>query len=598
MATNPLFSDREAAFVLFEVLAADKLCALSHFADHSRETFELYLGAAAKLARDVVLPTFKPMDEQPPRFDGGRVHSHSCMMELYPQLVQLGVLSASRPATVDGQQLPLCVASMAAAYLMAANASAFGYCMLTSGAAHLLEAFGSDMLKRDFMQPMYAGRFTGTMALTEPHAGSSLGDLRTRARPAPGGHYLLDGNKVFISGADQTFSENVVHLTLARIEGAPTGSAGISLFAVPKLRLEDERWVPNDVQVAGAFHKLGWRGIASTALNYGERGDCHGYLVGEPQRGLRYMFQMMNEARINIGLHGVATASVAYQEAVNYARERPQGRPPGHSPEQPPVPIIEHADVRRMLLRQKAIVEGGLALVLATARYQDVAQHGADERERERAQRLLDLLTPIAKSFPAERGFEANVLAVQVLGGYGYTSEYLPEAWLRDQKLNSLHEGTTGIQALDLLGRKVLREGLPAVELLFDEMISSANRALSSGLSPWMSIELERAMGSITGATRALLARSERDLQSALSHASDYLEMLSIVVVAWQWLVAAGAASAGLNASPSPADRAFYRGKQQAARYFFRVELPKVALFAAACAACEDGYEAMRDEWF
>jgi len=208
------------------------------------------------------------------------------------------------------------------------------------------------------------------------------------------------------------------------------------------------------------------------------------------------------------------------------------------------------------------------------------------------------VLTPIAKSFPAERGFEANVLALQVHGGYGYTSEYLPEAWLRDQKLNSIHEGTTGIQALDLLGRKVLREGLAVVDLLFDEMVSSANRALSSGISPAFSIELERAMGSVTGATRALLARAERDLQSALSHASDYLEMLSIVVVAWQWLVAAGAASAGLNASPSPADRAFYRGKQQAARYFFRVEVPRVPLLAAACAACEDGYEAMRDEWF
>ena len=597
-AANPLFADREAAFVLFEVLAAEKLCALRYFADHSRETFELYLQAAAKLAREVVLPTYKPMDEHAPRFEDGRVLSHPCMVELYPQLVELGVLSASRPAEVDGQQLPLCVASMAAAFVMAANASAFGYCMLTSGAAHLLEAFGSAELKAELMRPMYAGRFTGTMALTEPQAGSSLGDLRTRAQPTAAGHYLIDGNKVFISGADQTFGENVVHLTLARIQGAPAGSAGISLFAVPKLRRQGEQWVANDVHVAGAFHKLGWRGIASTALSYGEHGDCHGYLVGEPQHGLRYMFQMMNEARINIGLHGVATASVAYHEALAYARERPQGRPPGRTAEQPPVAIIEHADVRRMLLRQKAIVEGGLALVLATARYQDVAQHGHDEASRSRAQRLLDLLTPIAKSFPAERGFEANTLALQVHGGYGYTSEYLPEAWLRDQKLNSIHEGTTGIQALDLLGRKVLREGLASIEVLFDEMVSSANRALSSGLQPWFSIELERSMGSVTGATRALCARAERDPQSALSHASDYLEMVSTAVVAWQWLVAAGAASAGLNASPPLADRAFYRGKLQAARYYFRVELPRIGLLAAACASCEDGYEAMRDEWF
>ena len=592
--TNPLFPDRDAGFALFEVLHADELCRLPHFADHSRQTFEMYVKAVAKLSREVVLPTYKPMDEQPAHFEGGRVHSHPVMRELYPQLVELGVLTAARPYDVDGQQLPLTVASMASAYLMAANLSAFGYCMLTSGAAHLIEAFGSDELKASFMRPMYAGRFTGTMALTEPHAGSSLGDLRTRARPTPHGHYLVDGAKVFISGADQTFSENIVHLALARIEGAPAGSAGISLFAIPKLRQQGDSWVDNDVHAAGAFHKLGWRGIASIALNFGERGDCHGYLVGEPHRGLPYMFQMMNEARINIGLHGVATAAVGYQAALDYARNRPQGRPLGAKPNSPQVPIVEHADVRRMLLRQKAIVEGGLLLVLTTARYQDLSLHSQSEHERLHAQTMLELLTPIAKSFPAERGFESNTLAVQVHGGYGYTSEYLPEAYLRDQKLNSIHEGTTGIQAQDLLGRKVLKGGGHTVAALRTEITRACEQAVAATLDGELPDALGAALRRLEGVTAVLLARAAQDPRAALRHAVDYLDLVSTIVVAWQWLLMATAAHKGLRAG-AQSDQDFYRGKLAAARYFSRTELPRVALLAALCESAEDSFECVTE---
>ncbi|MGD8859514.1 MAG: acyl-CoA dehydrogenase [Myxococcales bacterium] len=598
--SNPLLSDRFASFLLYEVCDAEALCRLPQFADHSRETFDLYVQAAARFAREELLPSYKPMDEEGPHYDAdsGRVRTHPRMVELYPRMVELGVLSATRPYAVDGQQMPATVATLAAAYLMAGNLSAFGYCMLTTGAAHLIEAFGSDELKETFMRRMYGGEWTGTMALTEPGAGSSLGDLRTRARPTEHGHYLLDGAKVFISGGDNGFSENIVHLALARIEGAPAGSKGISLFAVPRRRVEGGQLVDNDVSTAGTFHKLGWRGLPSIALNFGERGDCHGYLVGEPHRGLMYMFQMMNEARINVGMHAVATASAAYHESLEYARTRTQGRRVGMAATDPPVPIIEHPDVRRMLLRQKAIVEGGCALVTATARYQDVADFSEDEAERTRAQGMLDLLTPITKSFPSEKGFESNTLAVQIHGGYGYTSEYLPEAWLRDQKLNSIHEGTTGIQSMDLLGRKVMRTGGASLELLREEVSKTCDRARAQDLDARYPEQLHRAMARIQEVSARLLQQATQDPTAALSHSADYLDMLSTAVVAWQWLDLAATARGALAGNPGESDSAFYQGELRAAAYWFHTELPRVFTLADLCESTEDSYLSMHDGWF
>ncbi|MDD9937697.1 MAG: acyl-CoA dehydrogenase [Myxococcales bacterium] len=595
---NPLLSDRHVAFMLHEVLDAQSLCALPYFAEHSRETFDLFVGACAKLSREALLPAYKSMDEEAAHFEDGRVHTHPVMRELYPQMVELGMLTAVRPFDVDGQQMPLTVASSGFAYAMAANLSAFGFCMLTTGAAHLIESFGSETLKRDYMRKMYSGEWTGTMALTEPGAGSSLGDLRTRARPTEQGHYLIDGAKVFISGGDNSLSENIVHLALARIEGAPAGSRGISLFAVPRLRIQDGALVPNDVQAAGTFHKLGWRGIPSIALNFGDGGDCHGYLVGEPHKGLSYMFQMMNEARIHIGLHAVATAAVAYQESLEYARTRPQGRLPGMAADEPPVPIIQHPDVRRMLLRQKAIVEGGLALVLATARYADLSLHAVDDTQRERASAMLELLTPITKTFPSEKGFESNALAVQIHGGYGYTSEYLPEAWLRDQKLNSIHEGTTGIQSMDLLGRKVLKTGGASVTTLADEIEPSLERARSSAHLASHAGALETALARVREVSEQLLGTAMENPMAALSHSVDYLDMLATLVIGWQWLEMATAAQRGLNASPGDADALFYDGKLRAAAYWMRTELPRVAALADLCVSCEDSFSGMDPESF
>jgi alkylation response protein AidB-like acyl-CoA dehydrogenase len=452
---NPLLSDRDVHFQLHELADVAALTQLPAFADHGRETFDLYVHSARSLARGALFPAYRPMDEAPPKFSGGRISVHPAMRALWPRMCELGVLNASRPYAVGGQQLPRSVAIVAEAYLMAANLAVYGYAGLTAGAAHLIEAFGDEFLKDNFMRRMYSGEWTGTMALSEPQAGSSLADITTRATPQQGGTYRLAGHKIFISGGDHDITANLVHLALARIDGAPAGTRGISLFAVPRLRPAGDDLVDNDVHTAGMIHKIGWKGLPSLAINFGERGDCHGWLVGQPHQGLSHMFQMMNEARIMVGVNGIATASVGYHESLRYARERRQGRLPGaRDPHAQQVAIVDHPDVRRMLLRQKAIVEGGLALLVQAAGYADRAEHHPDPDERRRNQRLLDLLTPVAKSFPAERGFEANTLALQIHGGYGYSSEYLPEAWLRDQKLNSIHEGTTGIHGLDLLGRR------------------------------------------------------------------------------------------------------------------------------------------------
>ncbi len=408
---NPLLSDRNVEFLLREVFDTAGLLELPAFADHTLEGCEMYVQNARKFAREKLYPAYKPMDEAPARLEGGQVYVHPLMRELYPRMVELGTITATRPASVGGAGLPIFVATLANSYLMAANLSAYGFFGLTTGAGRLLESFGSPELQQRYMARMYSGEWTGSMALTEPHAGSSLTDVKTTAKETEAGHYLVRGSKIFISGGDHDMTDNVVHLTLARIEGAPPGIKGVSLFAIPKKRFVDAAagagaLVPNDVQVAGLIHKIGWRGLPSLALNFGEENDCHGWLVGEPHRGISYMFQLMNEARIMVGLNGVSTASVAYQESLEYARTRPQGRPlTAKNPDAPQVPIIEHADVRRMLLRQKAIVEGGLCLVATAARFNDVAEHGATKEEGADAFALLDVLTPIVKSFPADYVF-------------------------------------------------------------------------------------------------------------------------------------------------------------------------------------------------
>jgi alkylation response protein AidB-like acyl-CoA dehydrogenase len=598
---NPLVDDRDVDFLLDEVLDLSRLTRLPYFAEHDRETFAMVIGGARRIAREVLFPAYRAFDLEPPRLIDGRIHVHPKLRELWPQLVGLGLVAAPRPHEVGGQQLPLTVLSLATAYLMAGNLSAYGYVGLTQGAAHLIEAFGDDTLKREYMARMYRGEWTGTMALTEPHAGSSLADVATTATPVAGAdHYLISGSKIFISGGDHDLSDNVVHMTLARLRGAPAGIKGVSLFCVPKQRISDDgggKLIDNDVSVAGMIHKIGWKGLPSLALNYGERGDCRGWLVGEPHQGISYMFQMMNEARIMVGLNAVASASVAYHEALAYARERPQGRPlAGKDPAAPQVPIVQHADVRRMLLRQKAIIEGGLALLVRASYYADLAHHG-DGAERDRAALLLDLLTPVAKSFPAEKGFEANALALQIHGGYGYSSEYLPEAFLRDQKLNSIHEGTTGIHAMDLLGRRAVAKGGAALMAFADEVRATCARATAAGVEPGWIAAVDEAITLLGALTMELAQRGLRgDPEQMMRHASDYLELFSTVVIAWQWLELAAAAREGLARGAGPRD-GFYRAKLAAAQYWIATDLPRIHHLAHLCRSGEDSYATLDEAW-
>lgn len=581
--TNPLVDDRDVDFLLYDVHDAESLLRLPAFAEHDRETFDLFVDSARRLARESLYPAYRPMDEAPPKLEGGRVRAHPVMHALWAKMVDLGLLAATRPESVGGLSLPLLVSTATDAYLMAANLSAFGYVGLTRGAAHLVETFGDAWTREHFMAPMLDGRWTGTMALTEPHAGSSLADVTTKATPHEDGRYRIRGSKIFISGSDHGLTDNVVNMTLARIDGAPPGTRGISLFAVPMRRPgPDGALVDNDVTVTQAIHKIGWRGLPSLALSFGEAGDCHGWLVGGEHQGLSCMFQMMNEARIMIGLNGVSTASVAYHESLAYARGRPQGRRLGDKdPSHPPVPITAHADVRRMLLRQKVFVEGGLSLVMQAARWADEAAHATDEPTQKDAAVLLDLITPMAKSFPAERGFDSNALALQIHGGYGYSSEYLPEAWLRDQKLNSIHEGTTGIQALDLLGRKTLRDKGRSLLRLGEAIGTTIADASKAGVEPRWGEALREALGTVSSVVGDLVKRAASDPADAMAPATDFLDLMSTVVVAWQWLRQAAAARRRLERVPS--DEAFVSAKLAAAAHMFDAELPRVSVLAHRC---------------
>ena len=590
--SNPLIDDSFVDFLLYSVLDAESLCELEAYQQHSKETFDLYIDSVRRFARQDLLPTYKPMDEEPPVFRDGRIHTHPALPRLFEQMVELGVLTASRPESVGGQQMPMLVNILSSAYLMAANLGAYGFIGLTRGAAHLIEAFGTDEVKERFMTRMYEGEWTGTMALTEPQAGSSLGEIATSATPTDDGHYLIKGSKIFISGADHGITENVVNLALARIDGAPGGTKGISLFAVPRLREEGGSLVSNDVTVAGMIHKIGWKGLPSLAIEFGDEGDCHGWLVGEPNQGLRHMFQMMNAARISVGVNAAATASAAYHESLAYALERKQGRKLGtQGGEQ--VSIIEHADVRRMLLRQKAIVEGSLALLGTVSRYSDISEHGTSEEARERAGMLLNLLTPVAKTFPAERGFEANALALQIHGGYGYTSEYLPEAYLRDQKLNTLHEGTNAIHSMDLLGRQVMSKGGAPLRALTEEIGSTIARAREAGCDPELCAALEEAVATVGATTVELGQRGMAgDAEGMLGHSWDYLDMFATLVIGWQWLNMAAVAR-GESVSEERK-----RATEAATQYWIRTEIPRVSHLANLCRTNEDSYINAKAEWF
>jgi butyryl-CoA dehydrogenase len=452
------------------------------------------------------------------------------------------------------------------------------------------------------MRPIIEGRYFGTMCLSEPQAGSSLSDIRTTAHPQPDGTYRLEGAKMWISAGDHELGENIVHLVLARIAGAPAGVKGISLFIVPRWQVnaDGSRGARNDVRLAGLNHKMGQRGSVNTFLKFGENGACHAELVGQPHQGLAYMFHMMNEERIGVGMGAVQQGSAGYLYSLQYARERRQGRHPDQKdPASAPLPIIEHADVRRMLLAQKCWVEGAQLLGFYASMLVDHARD-PDEAVRRDSHLLLELLTPIVKAWGSDYSLRANEHAIQILGGYGYTRDYPVEQNYRDNRINPIHEGTNGIQALDLLGRKAMMGGGAALKLLLDRIAQACAEAAHSETLQPLATQLAAAATLAGEATRAAGARMQAGaVREVLANAQHYMTLLGHTTIAWMWLQQAIVAQRALGASDlAERDRDFYAGKLQATRFFFATELPQVELAAKLVREAEPSAYDMRADWF
>ena len=586
-------------FLLYEWLEVSSLQQRERFADHSRETFDAVLDTCERIAKEKYAPFNRLVDTEEPHFDGDKVILPQATHDAQKAYAASGMLSASQDYDIGGMQLPYTVEAAANSFFAMASVS-MGSGLLTVGNANLLMAHGSDLQRQVFALNEFSGRWSGTMCLSEPQAGSSLSDVMTRATPDGdafasdplGARYRLKGNKMWISAGDHELTENIVHLVLAKIPDADgkliPGVRGISLFIVPKKMVNENAeltGVRNDVALAGLNHKCGWRGTTNTLLNFGEGkfrvktdnaasdgSGAVGYLVGEPGRGLSYMFHMMNEARIGVGMAATMLGMAGYEASLEYAKNRPQGRPVAGGSQkvvkdaaQAQVRIIEHADIKRMLLAQKSYSEGALALELYCAKLVD-EQHTGDASAADEARLLLEVLTPIAKSWPSEWCLEANSLAIQIHGGYGYTRDFPVEQYWRDNRLNMIHEGTHGIQGMDLLGRKVLMEEGRGVHLLGARMRETADKAM---VYPDLAADakaLNTALQKVIAATQ--MAWSSGQPQEALANAVPYLQAFGHLVLAWIWLDV----SASCRGAQTPAQT----GRQAAAKYFFHYELPKI----------------------
>jgi butyryl-CoA dehydrogenase len=598
-------------FLLHDWLRVTELTARPRFAEHSAETFAQVLDTCERIAREKYAPFNRLVDTEEPRFDGEKVILPQATHDAWKAYAESGMLAAAQDVELGGMQLPYTVESAANAFFARASVS-IGAGMLTTGNANLLMSHGTERQKAVFAANEFSGRWSGTMCLSEPQAGSSLSDVATRATPDGddfeadplGPRYRLRGHKMWISAGEHELTENIVHLVLAKIPGPDgklvPGTKGISLFIVPKKLVDaggcltGER---NDVALAGLNHKCGWRGTTNTLLNFGEgkfrpagQAGAIGYLVGRPGDGLRCMFHMMNEARIGVGMAATMLGMAGYEASLEYARQRPQGRaigPAGKDPSQPQIPIIEHADVKRMLLAQKTYAEGALALELYCARLVD-EQHTGDEAAARDAALLLEVLTPIAKSWPSEWCLEGNSLAIQVLGGYGYTRDFPVEQYWRDNRLNMIHEGTHGIQALDLLGRKVVIDGGAGLKLLATRMSSTIERAGQVAGLAEPANQLAGALQKLGAATKGAWATGVPE--EALANATPYLQAFGHVVLAWIWL------DVVLAVEQRP-DHGLAPGKRAAMRYFFAYELPKIDAWLGPVARRDPLFRELREEW-
>lgn len=613
-------------FLLFDWLNVASLVTRDRYQDHSRETFEAVIDSAERVARERFAPFNRLVDTEEPRLDGNHVRLPAATLAATRAYAETGLLAAGQDQSDGGMQLPYVVDMAANCYFSMASISLSAYAMLTYANCNLLLAHGTPSQKRAFALPEMEGRFFGTMCLSEPQAGSSLGDIATRAVPDGddfmldplGPRYRLKGNKMWISGGEHELSDNIVHLVLARAadynKTTVPGVAGLSLFVVPRKMVDEQGQLTgetNDVSLAGLNHKLGYRGTVNTLLNFGEGkfplrspngidgngAGAIGYLVGSLGDGLRVMFHMMNEARLNVGMGAAMLGFAGYQASLEYARNRTQGRtlgPPGKNANTPPVPIVVHDDVKRMLLAQKSYCEGALALCLYGARLVDEKKTGSRE-QAEQASALLELLTPVAKSWPSQWCLEANSLAIQVHGGYGYTRDFPVEQHWRDNRLNMIHEGTHGIQALDLLGRKILRNDGTGMRLWILRVEATMYDAATHPELLAHINSLGDAIASLQNAVRQL--RAVENKQHALANSTDFMQAFGHIVVAWLWLDVACVVCRQLHGSTGTAKQRL-QGLLQAAHFFFRFELPKVSAWLEVSADCDSTVHEMQDAWF
>ncbi|WP_299074245.1 acyl-CoA dehydrogenase [uncultured Paraglaciecola sp.] len=574
----PIVNRRDLEFYLYEMFNVESLTNRDKYQDHDKTTFNGAIDTAQAIAEKYFLPIRQKVDANEPTFDGEKVHLIPEIKAGNDAVVEAGLSAPAADYEMGGMQLPLVASSAAYAYLSATASTSLGYLSLTNANCNLIEAHGTQQQIEKWVHPMRAGRFAGTMAMTEPGAGSGLADLTTTATKDAQGNYRLTGSKIFISGGDHDLNENIVHLVLARVKGAPKGVKGISLFIVPKFLVNDDGSLGerNEVALAGLFHKMGGRGQTSTALSFGEQNGAEAYLVGEENKGLMYMFHMMNEARIMVGTSAAVTALTGFQYSLNYAKERPQGRLLScKDPESPPVNIIEHPDVKRMLLTQKAYSEGAYALCLYGNQLADDETTALTSEERLHAKTVLDFLTPIIKSWPSEWGPKANDLAIQVLGGHGYTNEHPVEMFYRDNRLNPIHEGTTGIQSLDLLCRKVPMNKFSGYNAFLAEIEKTIAETTASDKLSEYSKSLEKAVANVREVTQQVLgAASSTNPDLVFSNSVSYLNMFGHVTIAWLWLKQAAIASQALAGNIHVDEQHFYQGKVQAMKYFFNSELP------------------------
>ena len=568
-------------YMLYDVHKLEDLLERERFVDHDKESLDMFLESTKDFADRELFPFIKEMDEKPAYHKDGKVYVHSQVETMMKKGGELGFISASFDYDIGGMQIPL-MAHTAATYILdAANNHLPGYAGLTQGAAELIIHFASKDLLETFVPNMLSGKWGGTMCLTEPQAGSSLSDIITKAKPTQNGYYNITGQKIFISGGDNQFAENIVHLVLARVEGPAKGTKGISLFIVPKNRNKsDDALESNDVTTVADFQKMGQKGYCTTHLGFGDKDDCKGWLVGEENQGLNYMFLMMNAARIAVGRGSSAIASAAYYASLQYANERPQGRKLASDGkkniEQSQSLIIEHPDVRRMLLLQKAVVEGSMSLVLLAAKYYDLESTAKSKEEKIKYNTLLEMIIPVVKTYPSEAGAYSVNNGLQVLGGYGFCSDFILQQYYRDIRISSIYEGTTGIQSQDLLGRKITMNNGEGLKLLLNEILTTVAKANNHPeLKPYADSISEKIKLSEKVLTSLMPHALKGDFEKYLADASVFMEFFSLIIVAWNWLEIATDSQEALVNGDKKYSEIFYNSKIETMKYFFDYELPK-----------------------